>query len=140
MKKIVLASRNRAKIKELETILHLYSSDIQVLSLDDIGFQGDIAEDGDTFEQNSLIKARVPASMGYIGVADDSGLCVDALGGAPGVFSARYSGGGDVENNAKLLGALRGVEDKRRGARFVSVISAVFPDGSEISASGEVKG
>ena len=92
MIKLVLSSRNRKKLKELETLLSPLSSNIQVLSLDDIGFFGDIEEDGNTFEENSAIKACAPAKMGYIGIADDSGLCVDALGGAPGVFSARYSG------------------------------------------------
>jgi hypothetical protein len=108
MVKLVLASRNRKKIRELETLLADLSSYIQVLSLDDIGYTGDIVEDGETFAANSKIKASVPASMGCIGIADDSGLCVDALNGAPGVYSARYSGEGanDAKNNAKLNGII----------------------------------
>ncbi|MCQ2447173.1 MAG: non-canonical purine NTP pyrophosphatase, partial [Clostridia bacterium] len=82
--KIVLASRNRHKIAELQAFLSPVDPEIEILSLDDIGFSGDIEEDGQTFEENALIKARVPASLGYIGVADDSGLAVDALDGAPG--------------------------------------------------------
>ena len=111
--KLVLASRNRKKIKELETFLSEISSDITVLSLDDIGFHDEIVEDGATFAENSRIKASVPARLGYIGVADDSGLEVDALGGEPGVYSARYSGEGatDEKNNKKLLAALAGVPD-----------------------------
>jgi XTP/dITP diphosphohydrolase len=111
-----------------------------VLSLGDIGYTGDIEETGDTFEENSKIKASVPASLGYIGIADDSGLCVDALGGAPGVHSARYSGGGDAENIKKLLSELEDVPDEKRGAKFVCVMTAVFPDGKTVSARGEARG
>ena len=101
---IVLASRNKKKIGELNTLLSKFCKDkVNVLSLDDIGFFGDIEEDGDTFEINSAIKACAPAKMGYIGIADDSGLCVDALGGAPGVFSARYSGEDANDENASYF-------------------------------------
>ena len=89
--KIVLASRNRKKIGELRTLLSKYVADIEILSLDDVGILGEIEEDGTTFEENALIKARVAATSGYIGVGDDSGLTVDALGGAPGIYSARYA-------------------------------------------------
>ena len=125
---IVLASRNKKKIAEMNTLLSKYCGDkVKVLSLDDIGFFGDIEEDGNTFEENSAIKACAPAKMGYIGIADDSGLCVDALGGAPGVFSARYSGedATDEKNNEKLLSELENVND--RGAQFRTVISIVIP-------------
>ena len=81
--KIVLASRNRKKIGELRTLLSKYIADIEILSLDDVGILGEIEEDGTTFEENALIKARVAATSGYIGVGDDSGLTVDALDGAP---------------------------------------------------------
>ena len=104
--KIVLASRNKKKIKELETLLAQSTSmHIEVLSLDDIGYEGEIEEDGSSFSENALIKASVPAVRGYIGIADDSGLTVDALDGAPGIYSARYSGEGanDTKNNEKLL-------------------------------------
>lgn len=132
MIKIVIASRNRKKIAEFETILKENSSNnIQVLSLDDIGFTGDIEENGATFEENAFIKASLPASMGYIGIADDSGLEVDYLSGAPGVYSARYSGKGDGENNIKLLRELEGVPEENRTARFVCAICCVFPDSRE---------
>ena len=125
---IVLASRNKKKIGEMNTLLSKFCGDkVRVLSLDDIGFFGDIVEDGDTFEKNSAIKACAPAKMGYIGIADDSGLCVDALNGAPGVFSARYSGedANDDKNNEKLLLELENTDD--RGAQFQTVISMVIP-------------
>ncbi len=125
--KIVLASRNKKKKIELQALLSQYIEGIEILSLDDVGIYGEIEEDGTTFEENALIKARVAAESGYIGVGDDSGLEVDALGGAPGVYSARYAGGhGDDEaNNAYLLQNLEGKDD--RHARFVSCIACVFP-------------
>ena len=126
--KIVLASRNKKKISELQTLLSQYIEGIEIISLDDVGIHGEIEEDGETFEDNALIKARVAASSGYIGVGDDSGLEVDALGGAPGVYSARYAGDhGDDEANNDLL--LNNLEDKTdRSARFVCCIACVFPE------------
>ena len=142
MLKLVLASRNRKKIRELETFLADISSDIQILSLDDIGYTDEIVEDGATFAENSLIKARVPASLGYIGVADDSGLEVDALDGAPGVYSARWSGDGatDEKNNAKLLRELDGVSADKRTARFKTVVTCAFPDGEYFQCDGVCEG
>ncbi len=142
MIKLVLASRNQKKIKELETLLGPLSSKVQVLSLDDIGYADDIVEDGTTFAENSKIKASVPAKLGYIGVADDSGLTVDALCGAPGVYSARYSGEGatDVKNNEKLLSALADVPDEKRGAQFRTVVTCAFPDGTDFQAEGVCEG
>ena len=142
MIKLVLASRNRKKIRELETFLADISSDIQILSLDDIGYTDEIVEDGATFAENSLIKARVPASLGYIGVADDSGLEVDALDGAPGVYSARWSGDGatDEKNNAKLLRELDGVPADKRTARFKTVVTCAFPDGEYFQCDGVCEG
>lgn len=133
--KFVLASGNKKKIEELRRILHEISPSAELLSLSDIGFSGDIVEDGDTFEKNALIKARVPASMGYIGIADDSGICVDALGGAPGVYSARYSGEGhtDEKSNAKLVRELRDVPSEKRTAHYACVIACVFPDKYDIA-------
>ncbi len=138
MIKIVLASRNAKKIKELETLLGDLSSKVQVLSLDDIGYTDEIIEDGDTFSDNSRIKARVPASLGYIGIADDSGLTVDALDGAPGVYSARYSGedATDEKNNAKLLAALADTPDEKREAQFRTVVTCAFPDGTDFQVEG----
>ncbi|MBO5274553.1 MAG: XTP/dITP diphosphatase [Clostridia bacterium] len=142
--KILLASRNKKKIRELETLLASVSSDrIEILSLDDIGFHDEIEETGETFEENSLIKANTGAGLGYITVADDSGLAVDALDGAPGVYSARYSGEGatDEKNNAKLLASLEGLPAEKRSAKFVSVVVCAFPDGSEpIVVRGECPG
>ncbi len=139
MYKFVLASRNKKKIAELETLFaELSSVDIKLLSLDDIGFEGDIEEDGKTFEENAAIKAGVPASLGYIGISDDSGLAVDALGGAPGVYSARYSGEGatDEKNNQKLLSELEDFEDKT--AHYVCAVCVVIPDSLGIEIPDEL--
>ena len=85
--KIVLASRNAHKIKELQTLLSQYIKDIEILSLDDVGIFEDIEENGSTYLENAMIKAKAAAASGYIGMGDDSGLSVRALGGAPGVYS-----------------------------------------------------
>ena len=90
--KIVVASHNKKKISELNALLSKYVEGVELLSLDDVGIFDEIVEDGDSFEDNAYIKARTAACSGYIGVGDDSGLCVDALGGAPGIYSARYAG------------------------------------------------
>ena len=147
MSKIVMASNNRHKIKEIEVFLRkLCPNDksgkpFEILSLADIGYTDDIVEDGKTFEENALIKARTVARLGYIGIADDSGLCVEALNGEPGVYSARYAGGhDDADNNRKLLENMKDIPRERRGAHFVSVIACVFPDGRELVARGECPG
>ena len=103
MVKILLATGNPHKARELSAMLS--GCDVEVLTLKDVGFAGEIIEDGETFEENAEIKARAAASLGYIGVGDDSGLCVDFLGGAPGVYSARYAGEpcDNSKNNEKLL-------------------------------------
>ncbi len=126
--RIVLASRNKHKLGELQALMRKFIPDIEILSLDDIGFEGDIVEDGLTFEENALIKARAVAARGYIGVGDDSGLSVRALGGEPGIYSARYAGehGNDAANNSLLLKNLADKND--RYAEFVCVIACVFPD------------
>ena len=126
--KIVLASRNAKKIKELRELLSENIPDIEILSLDDVGIFGEIEENGETFEDNAYIKAYTAAKSGYIGVGDDSGLMVNALGGAPGVYSARYAGehGDDAANNAYLLKNLADKADK--SAKFVSVVACVFPE------------
>jgi len=139
---VVLASRNRGKLRELERLLRDELGDVIVLrSLDDIGFTEDIEENGTTFAENALIKANTVAALGYIALADDSGLSVDALGGAPGVYSARYAGGhgDDAANNALLLENLKGKAD--RSAAFISVFACAFPDGREpIVAEGRAPG
>lgn len=125
---IVLASRNKKKIGELNTLLSENLGDkVNVLSLDDVGYTGDIEEDGNSFWQNAVIKACAPAALGYIGVADDSGLCVDSLGGAPGIYSARFSGEGatDAKNNEKLLLELE--NETNRSASFQCHIAIVIP-------------
>ncbi len=139
--KIVLASRNKKKIAELQTLLGEYIEDIEILSLDDVGIHGEIEENGESFAENALIKANAAATSGYIGIGDDSGLEVYALGGAPGIYSARYAGGhGDDEaNNQLLLKNLEGVAD--RSARFVCALACVFPDGREsICVIGKAEG
>ena len=140
--KIVLASRNAKKIRELETLLAQHSSmHIEVLSLDDIGYTEEIVEDGTSFEENAWIKAATPAAMGYICIADDSGLSVDALGGAPGIYSARYGGEGtnDAKNNEKLLAEMNEVPDEGRGAAFVSAVACVFPRECDVEIPEEVR-
>ena len=139
--KIVLASKNAHKIKELQTLLSKYIEGIEILSLDDVGIIDDIEENGSTYLDNALIKARVAATSGYIGIGDDSGLSVRALGGAPGVYSARYAGehGDTAANNALLLKNLEGEND--RFAEFVCTIACVFPDGREpICVEGRTQG
>ncbi len=142
MEKVILASRNKGKIKEIGDILGRY--DMTVVSRDDAGLPIDeVEETGETFEENSYIKAKAILDVaGVPTVADDSGLMVDALGGAPGVYSARYAGENCTyeDNNRKLLDALAGVPDEKRSARFVSVITMLWPDGRKIVARGECEG
>ena len=147
MRRIVLASRNRHKIREMEVLLHtlLPEEDFVLLSLDDIGYTEEIEENGTTFEENAKIKASVPASLGYIGIADDSGLEVDALNGEPGVYSARYADDAgvphsDEANNDKLLRKLASVPDEKRTARFVSCLSLVTPCGRSFTVRGTCEG
>ena len=115
------------------------SKGISVLSLRDIGFTDEIVEDGASFEENSLIKAATPARLGYIGIADDSGLCVDALDGAPGIYSARYAGedANDESNRRKLLDALRDIPAEERTARFVCTASLVLPENTPFAVPAE---
>ncbi len=130
MIKIVLASRNKKKIHEIRGLIkEALKSDVEVLSLDDIGFYGEIEENGKTFEENAIIKASVPARLGYIGVSDDSGLCVEALNWEPGIYSARYSGGDDEDNNDLILEKLK--NETNRNAKYVCAIACVFPDHSK---------
>lgn len=145
--KIVLASRNRKKIGELKTLLSKFFADIEILSLDDVGMFGEIEENGQTFEENALIKARAAAASGMIGMGDDSGLTVDCLGGEPGIYSARYAARcgyagehNDAANNEVLLQKLAGVPTEERGAAFVCTIACVFPDGREVVVRGEAPG
>ena len=145
--KIVLASRNRKKIGELKAILSKHFAEIEILSLDDVGIFDEIEENGQTFEENALIKARVAATSGMIGVGDDSGLTVEHLGGEPGIYSARYAARcnyagdhNDAANNEVLLQKLNGVPTEQRSAAFVCTIACVFPDGREVVVRGEAPG
>lgn len=139
---VVIASSNAHKIEEISSILSDFS--IRLLSLEDVGLKGlEIEETGKTFEHNALIKAReVMKRTGMTVIADDSGLMVDALGGRPGVYSARFSGedATDEKNNEKLLSMLKGYTPENRKAKFVSVIAAVFPNSKEYIAKGVCEG
>jgi XTP/dITP diphosphohydrolase len=138
MRRLIIATNNAGKVKEIKAIFSgVYD---EVLSLREAGILLEVEEDGVTFEQNAVKKAKEAAkAAGCDALADDSGLCVDALGGAPGVFSARYAGphATDALNNEKLLAALGDRED--RGARFVCVVALASGD-QVITACGEVCG
>lgn len=136
---LVLATGNAGKIRELSALLAQLQPGITVLGLKDFPHIGEIPETGDTFESNARLKAQAVAqATGLIAVADDSGLVVEALNGAPGVHSARYSGdrATDATNTAKLLDALRGVPEEKRTCHFVCVMLAATPDGQEIIGQG----
>lgn len=135
--RLVVASGNAHKLREIAEIF----TDFEVVSQKEMGFDGDVEETGETFVENALIKARAACqALGCMALADDSGLCVDALGGAPGVYSARYCGhhGSDAENRAVLLKNLQGVKD--RSAHFTSAIALVYPNGRELTAEGYTYG
>jgi XTP/dITP diphosphohydrolase len=138
----VLVSHNKKKIAELRAILAEVCPELTLLSAGEAGLPDDIPEDGDTFAANALIKARAAAALGYIGIADDSGLTVDALDGAPGVYSARYAGGhgDDAANNAKLLRELAARPNEPRTAAFVCAMACVFPDGASFTCEGRCPG
>lgn len=142
MEKIVLASANQHKLKEIQAILSDF--DYKLVTMAEAGYgDDDIIEDGATFEENSKIKAMaVFGRLGTAALADDSGLEVDYLEGAPGVYSARYAGEpkSDARNNEKLLAALDGVPFEKRSARFVTVLTLVFDNGETLIARGEVEG
>ena len=139
---IVAATKNRHKIQEIEAITQEFG--MSIISRDEAGVPDiEINEDGETFEENSYKKAfEIMKLCNNITIADDSGLEVDCLYGAPGVYSARFAGkdGDDDANNRKLTELIKDVPYEQRTGRFVSVITMVFPDGETISARGEVKG
>lgn len=142
MEQIIIASQNKHKIQEIEAITSKFG--MTPVSRKEAGLPDtEIEEDGQTFEENSCKKAAAILEMsGAVTIADDSGLEVDALGGRPGVYSARFAGehASDRENNEKLLSLLQEVPDEARTARFVSVITMLFPDGGKIVARGECPG
>ena len=139
---IVAATQNKHKIVEIEAITKEFGMDI--ISRDEAGVPDiEIVEDGNTFEENSYKKAyEIMKLCGKITIADDSGLEVDFLDGAPGVYSARFAGedGDDEANNRKLIDLIKDVPYEKRTGRFVSVITMVFPDGESLVARGEVEG
>ncbi len=140
--KVVLASQNRHKLAEIQAILAQY--DMELVLQSDLGLQIDVDETGESFEENSELKARaVMEAAGLPAVADDSGLCVDVLGGAPGIYSARYGAPDCVTDRDRLnhlLNNLRGVRSEERTARFVCVITLVWPDGRKLVARGSCEG
>jgi len=138
----VIATGNQHKLEEISVMLSDF--DIEVRSMKDMELDGlEIEESGSTFEENAIIKAETVArKTGMLALADDSGLEVDALAGAPGVYSARYAGekATDAANNAKLLADLENVPLENRQGRFVCALAAVFPDGRQIVVRGTVEG
>lgn len=138
--KVILASKNQHKLTELSAILSQLGFEIALES--EYGLDIDVEETGTTFEENSFLKAdAVMKASGLPVLADDSGLMVDALDGAPGVYSARYGHkASDKERTAYLLENMKDAPEERRGAKFVCVITCLFPDGRKIVARGECPG
>ena len=143
MAEVFLASRNAKKLAEMERILGPLVPGVRVLGLDDVAAYDEPVEDQPTFEGNALLKARAGlAATGLPSLADDSGLCVDALNGMPGVLSARWSGPpkDDARNNELLLDQLADVPDERRGAHFTCAVAFCHPDGTELVVEGRMDG
>ena len=139
MERYVIATNNAHKLREIRAILENDSR--ALLSMEEAHIHTDPEETGATFEENALIKARAAcAASGLPAMADDSGICVDALGGAPGIHSARYCPGTDRERTEFLLKNMEAVPDGQRQGRFVSVIACVYPDGMEFTVRGECEG
>lgn len=141
-RQLVLASANQHKLKEIQAILKDFG--FELITMDEAGYGDEpIEENGATFEENSLIKAQaVLNKLGIMSLADDSGLEVDYLNGAPGVYSARFAGEpkSDAKNNDKLLQLLHGVAEEKRTARFVTVLTLLFENGDSLVARGTVEG
>ncbi|MBZ4648947.1 MAG: non-canonical purine pyrophosphatase, rdgB/HAM1 family [Desulfomicrobiaceae bacterium] len=136
---LILATGNPGKVREMAAFLQSCLPGLVVLGLNDVGLTADIPETGDSFVANARIKAHTVAkATGKVALADDSGLCVDALGGAPGIHSARYAGekASDADNVAKLLAAMVEVPEEARGCRFECVLVAADPQGREVIARG----
>ncbi len=143
MLKIVFATNNSHKISEFRSCLAQKGVEAEIVTIKETGFSGEIIENADSFKGNAYIKAKTLCDYtGLIAVADDSGLAVDALGGAPGVYSARYAGENatDAMNIEKLLDALKAVPQEGRTARFVCSICVCRPDGETLYVSGESEG
>ncbi len=136
MEKVVLASNNAGKLREFREILEGL---FEIVSLRELGLEADPEETGGSFEENARIKAEYSCHLsGLPALADDSGLEVDALDGAPGIYSARYAPGTDADRVVKLLQDMENVE--KRTARFVSVVALVYPDGRQVTARGTCEG
>ena len=141
--RLFLASRNAGKLAEMQRILAAHAPGVEVVGLDAVAAYDEPLEDRPTFEGNALLKARAGlAATGLPSVADDSGLCVDALNGMPGVLSARWSGPpkSDARNNDLLLEQLADVPDDRRTAHFACVVAFCHPDGTDMVVRGEMRG
>lgn len=141
MRKIIFATGNEEKMREIREILA--SLPVEVLSMKEAGIQANIIEDGKTFEENAVIKAKAIAQLSEeIVLADDSGLVIDYLNGEPGIYSARYMGEDTSYRikNGNLIQRLEGVPDEERTARFVCAIAAAFPDGTVLTTEGTVEG
>ena len=141
MKKVVIASNNQHKVSEIRTALNFEGWEFYTLR--ELGIESEPEEDAETFEGNARIKALAAhAATGLAALADDSGLSVDALSGAPGVYSARYAGehSSDEDNNDKLLRELKETPEGERDARFVCSLVFVDEDGTEVSAEGIIEG
>ena len=141
MKKIIFATGNEGKMREIRRILS--DLDVEVLSLKEAGIHADIVEDGKSFRENAIIKAKAICQLtGEVVLADDSGLEIDYLNGEPGIYSARYLGEDTSYRikNQNLIDRLEGVSDENRTARFVCVIAAVYPDGTVKTARGTMEG
>ena len=139
--KLIFATGNENKMREIREILA--GRGYEVLSMKEAGIDVDVVEDGKTFAENALIKARAISKIaGELVLADDSGLEIDALGGEPGIYSARYMGHETsyTEKNNNLISRLEGVPDEKRTARFVCAMAAVFPDGREETVVGTMEG
>lgn len=136
----ILASNNKKKLFEMQRILAPLGIDVKTAAM--LGKTlDDVVEDGETFEENAIIKAKAACkAFNMPAISDDSGLCVDYLGGAPGIYSARFSGGDDEANNDLLLEKLEGVPMEKRTAYYVCAICCEFPDGKEIVVRGECHG
>ncbi|MFD7918417.1 RdgB/HAM1 family non-canonical purine NTP pyrophosphatase [Streptomyces sp. NPDC059740] len=143
MKRLILATRNAGKITELRAILADAGLEYELVGADAYPEVGDVKETGVTFAENALLKAHALAqATGHPAVADDSGLCVDVLGGAPGIFSARWAGrhGDDQANLDLLLAQLSDIDDDHRAARFACAAALALPDGTERVVEGSLEG
>jgi len=141
--RVFLASRNTKKLAEMERILRTHLPSVEVLGLDDVAAYDEPVEDQPTFEGNALLKARAGlAATGLPSIADDSGLCVDALNGMPGVLSARWAGPpkSDDRNNELLLAQLADVPEDRRAAHFTCAVAFCHPEGDDIVLEGRMEG